>query len=111
MKKTITTTSKLWLGQCFGPDDLSKDPHELVNRLTFINPACTDDAWAALGYTRVGDAEITITLVNTDTMVQNKVDSLRSEQKRVIAEAQLKSTQIESQIQKLLAIECATEAA
>lgn len=110
-KRTITTTSKLWFNSYHGPDDLSKDPLELVNNLTFLNPACSDADWAAMGYTRVGDAEITITLVDTDTLVQNKVESLRAEQKRVIADAQLKSTQIESQIQKLLAIECATEAA
>jgi hypothetical protein len=109
--KTITTTSKVWLGNISGPDDLKKPPLEVVNSLTFLNPACSDADWAALGYTRVGDAEITITLVDTNTLVQNKVESLRAEQKQVLAEAQLKSTQLESKIQKLLAIECAPEVA
>lgn len=56
------------------------------------------------GYSLVGTAEVTMTLHDMDAVISNKVESLKEEKQRVIADAQAKATKLESQIQQLLAI-------
>lgn len=57
------------------------------------------DAW-----TRVGIATITVEFEGDDKVVANAVKALRSQQKAVRAEAEAEATNIERQIQQLLAI-------
>lgn len=56
------------------------------------------------GWTKVGTATITLDLISRDTMLANKVDALRAEQKKVRAEAAMRANEIDGQIQSLLAI-------
>jgi hypothetical protein len=55
-------------------------------------------------WTRIGTAQVQITLEPTDQIINNKIDALRTEQKKVVADAQKKSTDLEREIQQLLAI-------
>jgi len=106
--RTITATVGAWLtnSEYYGPDDLNKTPEHAIHSLSFVAHDMTRSGW-----TRVGDAEITITLVDEKTLIGNKVDSLRNEQQAVRAEAQMKDNELESKIQKLLAIEYTAGAA
>ena len=56
------------------------------------------------GYSYVGTAEVTITLNDPDTIVGDKVSSLRAEATKVQADAQAAVTRIQRQINELLAI-------
>lgn len=57
------------------------------------------DAW-----TRVGTATIAVEFEGEDKVILNAVKSLRAQQRAVRAEAEAEATQIERQIQQLLAI-------
>jgi hypothetical protein len=60
--------------------------------------------WTEDGYTIIGEAEITLHVVSKEELVANKVSALRQEVKKTTAEATRKVTQLEGQINDLLAI-------
>jgi hypothetical protein len=74
-----------------------------VRRLQFM----ADDTpyWRGLGYTYVGPAEITVDVPDLRELVENKINALREQATTIRAEATAKCTEIEGQIQNLLAIE------
>lgn len=102
MSKTISIKTKAWLGRDGGPENLT--PERIVGAVTFYSPAGAGAYWKSLGYVFVGDAEITVTVIDEPSIVSNKIDALRATKTSVLAEAQAKATELESQIQKLLAI-------
>ena len=57
------------------------------------------------GWTRVGDATITVDLVDERQLVDNKIAALRKEAISIRADATAKVTRIEGKINQLLAIE------
>jgi len=57
------------------------------------------------GYTKVGVATIEFDLIDRNTMIDNKIVSLREELKGVKAEAHVKVQKLEDQLNSLLAIE------
>lgn len=59
---------------------------------------------AGLGYSFIGDVEMTVQVGDEKELIENKVESLKAEKAKVLSEAQAKATQLESKIQKLLAI-------
>ena len=71
-----------------------------INGLTFSTSDMT-----RIGWTLVGTATIEVDFVSVDQMVDNKVAALRQEAISVRAEATARCTQIEGQINQLLAIE------
>lgn len=74
----------------------------MAAQLTYTDEDST--YWVENGYTKVGTAEITLTIFSADTMVANKVEALRAEKKKVQAEAAMRANEIDGQIQNLLAI-------
>lgn len=99
--RTITLHAKAWLGDTYGPDDLTLDNDTAV-RAVSIFPAPSD--MAPHGYCFVGDCTITLEMGDEKKLIENKVDALKAEKARVLGDAQAKATSIESKIQKLLAI-------
>lgn len=99
--RVITGTVGVWLTRScgIGPTDL-KDGEDaaLVRGFTFTHIDMAPD------WTRIGNAELKITLAPNDAIVTDAIASLRAEQTRLRAEAERKSTDIERQIQTLLAI-------
>jgi hypothetical protein len=90
------------------PKSSDLTPQELqtekgVNRMTFF--ASNDKYWSEMGYTYVGPAEVTVEVPDLREMVENKVAALREEMAATRAKATARCTEIESQIQNLLAIE------
>jgi hypothetical protein len=98
--KTIKATTKAWLPRHASPEDLLGDSVRAVSAMTYSYYEMQHHGW-----TLVGDAEITVSLVDEDQIILNKVDSLRAEKDKIIADAQVKANAIEGQIQNLLAIE------
>lgn len=97
---TITARTKAWfITDSDGPEDLHGDPVRAVSTVSYYAGDMT-----AYGWSLVGEAEITLYVDHEDTLIDNKVAALRQELKNVLGEAQLKATEIEGRIQKLLAI-------
>lgn len=108
MSRTITTKAHAWLTEfsTVTPEQLTAGSNGLIHSLSF---SCFD--MAPCGWTLVGEAEISVTLADVDTIVQSKVQALRSQKETVLAEAQARVTRLDAQIQSLLAIEYQAEAA
>jgi hypothetical protein len=99
---TLTLKAKAWLSDSYGPDDLKADNDRAVSALSIFAP-CHGNM-GTLGYCLVGDATITIESVDEKTLVENKVDALKAEKAKVLGDAYARATELESKIQKLLAI-------
>lgn len=99
--RIITGTIGVWLGKHsgIGPYELvNADDAKLVRAITYSAHNIAPE------WTRIGEAQVTITLAPNDQIINDKVESLRAEQTRVQAEATKRATQIEREIQSLLAI-------
>ena len=97
---TTVLKTKAWIApySSFGPEDLKslKD----LSGISFALHDMSDSGW-----TFIGEASVTIDLVNADQLVDNKVKSLRAEVKQIRAESTARITKIEGKIQQLLCIE------
>lgn len=96
-KHTVKTKAYVTQYSSITPKDIQEGNR--VDELCFGSWKNPPDGW-----TCVGDAEITFTPVDNKTLVDNKVQALRSEAASIRAEAAAKVTRIETQIQNLLAI-------
>lgn len=100
--RTIVGEATAWLPNHANPDHLaSDDPNEVVRGLAFTGP---ESQMQSVGWTLIGKASITVEVPDMNGLVEAKIDTLKKQQKSVLAEAQAKSTELEGQIQKLLAI-------
>lgn len=97
--KITTKETNVWLTEhsYIGPDDFKEGMSS--DAMAFYDHDMTSSGW-----TKVGTAVITMEVVDKAAMVESKIESLRALQTKTIADAQAKSTEIEGQIQKLLAI-------
>lgn len=96
--KTVTGKTKAWITDSSGvtPDNLAKGK---IDGLTYY-----PNDMVSVGWVFAGEAEITVHLVDTKTLIDNKVAALKEEAKNIRAEATAKCTKIEGQIQNLLAL-------
>lgn len=105
MSRTITATVDAWHGTFGRPTDLHGDPADAINSICFAR----FDLGLSLGWTFIGTADVTLHLVDDKQIIENKVESLRAEQTKVRANATARATDIERQIQQLLAIDYTPE--
>lgn len=111
MSKTHKATVLAWMSQTslsYRAQDLSgDDPVAAVEALSYYFPADVDaerrKTWED-SHICVGTAEITLTLKPADQMAEAQITTLRAAKKKVLADAQMEATNIERQIQTLLAI-------
>lgn len=109
MNRTVEGTTKVWLTEhCgIGPEDIkSGDAAMLVRCVTFSSHDMSNCGW-----TLVGEANVAITFVDGNQILNNKIDALRAEKQKTLADAQVKANELEAKIQKLLAISYDQEAA
>jgi hypothetical protein len=97
MAKTITIKTTAWLLNGASPDCL-KD-RDNVDGIGFATHDMSRCEWSA-----IGDAVITVEVTDGRGLIDNKVEALKAEKQRVIADAEMASRRIEQQIQNLLAI-------
>ena len=103
MSKQAKGTVNVWLpsGAYTKLSDLHKlDDKELVGSVQFQNIDMSRDGW-----TRVGTAEVIITLDDCKTVTANQVVILQSQLKEMRAEHQQAQNRLLKQIQELLAID------
>jgi hypothetical protein len=99
MKVTITA----WLTKHsrLSPEEIvNASAEQLVDSVSFTNLDM-----ASNGYTKIGTASIEFDLIDRNTLIDNKIVSLRAELQGVKADAQVKVQRLEEQLQSLLAIE------
>lgn len=83
-----------------GPKELFEaDDAVLLRALSF-----SDHDMSMAGWTRVGTASVEVTLGSANEIITSKVDALRALKAQKLADAQREATEIEQQIQTLLAI-------
>ena len=106
--KTITAKTTAYLTEYseLGPDDLRTDPEGFVQGASF-----SKHDMAKAGWTRIGEATVTIEIIDEDELIAAKVDALRGELNSVTAKAYMEAARIESKINKLLALTNCVEAA
>ena len=103
MSKQAKGTVNVWLpsGAYTKPSELQKlDGKELVDRLYFQNADMSSYGW-----TRVGTAEVILTLDDCKTCTANQVAILQSQLKEMRAEHQQAQNRLTKQIHELLAID------
>lgn len=107
--RTVAAKTTAWLSDSssFGLQDMvAGDPDSVVNGLVYVSHDMSGHGWV-----KVGTAEITVTIESADTIIANKIVALGNEKASILARAQKQATEIEGQIQQLLAIEYKPEAA
>lgn len=81
-----------------------------VSQFTFAGASALDESgkltgfWANEGYIYAGHAAIEVSLLPQADITARAVETLKQQKMQVLADAQAKATQIEGQIQSLLAI-------
>lgn len=100
--RTITAKISAWLtGNSLTPKELlDGEPARVINGLGYSLHDMTGSGWSL-----VGEAEITLIIPDENALIANKVEALKHEKASVLAQAQLRATLIEGQIQELLCIE------
>lgn len=99
--RTITTTIGAWLTPYSAPMDLLRaDSKDVIANLAWSANEMGSSGWA-----RVGTAEVTLQLDDEKQILERQVESLRAEQTKTRADAQARVTELERQIQLLLALE------
>lgn len=89
--------------------DMAAPEKTRPDQFTFVSPTWVkgetlDDMWAKDGYRHVGWAAISIQMLPVKTMLSSAVEALQAEKQAVLADAQKRATDIEREIQNLLAI-------
>ncbi len=95
--KTVTGTMGAWLTDYRATK--SADPSDIEN-LSFTPYDMADEGWV-----KVGEAEITVTMRDKNEIIDEQVSVLKEAKRRIQAESVARVTQIDAQIQSLLAIE------
>lgn len=100
----VIGTQSAWLGSYSGltPEDFKNPKEKIIDGLSF---AKVGQDMTSTGWTYVGEATITVELVDKDTLINNKVEALRAEAVTIRAEATMKCTRIEEKINQLLCLE------
>lgn len=100
--RTVAGAVSIWLRKEDGPQHLTGTDREIV-----ANVACMDQNsdMSSYGYTRVGMGTLSFELPTLRGLVDSKAEALRAEIQKTRADAQMKVTRLEADLQKLLAIE------
>jgi len=100
--RVITGDMKVFLSQWADPEQLKESDEKALRQVSLTH--CDLGG----GYTFIGTAKVVIEIVDENTIILNKVDSLKRELQTVRAKAQKEVNDLEDKIQQLLAITCNT---
>ena len=95
---TISGKTTAWVTR-YNAIDYSSIDNDSINDLTYSDLNMSDCGWV-----KIGEATITIDLVDINGIVQNQIDSLEAEIKAVEGHAYAKVTELKGRIQNLKAI-------
>lgn len=95
---TISGKTSAWITKSNNIDYSSIDD-DSINHVAYYDRDMTDNGWV-----KIGEATITIDLVDMDGMINNQIDALEAEIKAVEGQAYAKVTELKGRIQNLKAI-------
>ena len=95
---TITGKTIAWVSHSRN-FDFSSIVDDTINNLTYYDRDMSSSGWV-----KIGEATITIDLVDMDGIVENQIDALEAEIKAVEGQAYARVTDLRAQIQNLKAI-------
>jgi gamma-glutamylcyclotransferase (GGCT)/AIG2-like uncharacterized protein YtfP len=95
---TISGRTIAWITRAENVD-YSSINCESINEFAYYDRDMTDSGWA-----KIGEATITIDLVDIDNLVANQIDALEAEIKAVEGRAYARVTELQGKIQNLKAI-------
>ena len=95
--KTITGTTTAWLTG--HRQEWNSDPED-IEHLTFSITDMSQNGWI-----RVGEAEITVHLIDREEITKGQIDNLNEIKRQLQADHEVKMNVLEGRIQSLLAIE------
>jgi len=106
MNTTHTAEVHAWLSSYNSIEGLFDSKSDrVIAALAYSNIGPGSDSYFEReGYTYIGKATITVTVGAPNDVIASKVESLKAQQKSVRAKAQKTVTELDQQIQKLLAI-------
>ena len=103
--RTITATVPAYMSKYNSIDSLENTyPETAISQLIFTNGEVNDWVW-------IGSASVTVEIADDKEIKAGLIESLKDEKKKIQADAEKSITEIDAQIQSLLAIEykpCAT---
>ena len=97
--KTITATVPAWLPYYVDARVLQSTGERIVSSIAYYEGDMTGSGW-----TRVGEADITIRLIGDDELIQVQIAALEKQRSAVLAEAQERCNYINDRISKLQAL-------
>lgn len=108
MSKSTTHTAELhaWLSSYQRIEGLfDSSPERLASALSYSTSGPGEKSYYENeGYTYVGKATVSVKVAPPKEILQSKVKGLQAQKQAVLAKAQKEATELEGQIQKLLAI-------
>lgn len=98
---TITGKTKAYITEysSLRPEDFKSPDGAMVNQFQFYNGTLTPSGW-----TFVGEATITVELVDPNALIGNKVEALKAQLQKHRADSHVVEKRLKDQIGKLLAI-------
>jgi len=103
--RTVTGTTKAWITEhsTARPEHLAEGDPRLIKWVCYSDMDMSGSGWVL-----VGEATVTLKLDSVEEVVANQVAALRQQITSVRAEAENKATDLERQVQQLLAITMST---
>lgn len=103
--KIVNGTTKAWLGKYSDLSVLKLDAERIIDNVSLSASDMSPHGW-----TYVGEARVTIEIVDENTALNNRIASLKKEKQTIQAKAQMEANQIDEEIQQLLALGYTEEA-
>lgn len=99
--KTISASVTAWMTSNDDIRLLERAPSAIASQLGYTHGE-TD--MSVHGWLRIGEATISINLMDHDTLISTQIESLRKAQEKVRADSERQVNSLEQKIQSLLAI-------
>ena len=100
--RTLTAETKVFASEYsgIGPKELETwEDKTLADRLIYSNTEGID------GWTQIGTATVTVTLLESEQVIACAVEGLKAELQKTLADAEVKANMIREKIQNLLCLE------
>jgi len=102
----LTINCDLWAAPHFDFRDMKEDQPMSPSGFTILSKDCDVEYWNGIGYTRIGDAVITVERPATkNDIIRSQVAAMREMAQRERADGEQKARRIEQRINELLALE------
>jgi hypothetical protein len=97
--KKVSGTTKAWLNKYSNISMEGNTDKVIIDKLSFSVSDMSSHGW-----TYVGNAKITLELLEDDAILNSKISTLKVKKQKIQADAFVQANEIDEEIQKLLSI-------